>query len=189
MSKLSKALKKAQKWVDARTGGHVIPSVGSLAGTITHNPVMAVAGSKASGKNPVDDLAIGARNAALITGAQGLAGAGGGMGAGGAAEGAATAASRGGVTGFLGRNWDKIIPVGLGVWNAYEGHKADQRAQGLEEEALRQAEARWNEMAPLRTRALAGLESAQRPDLSALTYDVGNPYSRTRRIPRVGGGA
>lgn len=94
-----------------------------------------------------------------------------------------------GVGNWLKDNASWLAPTALGVWSAFDQHRGDRRAEGLEDRAIAFREQQYRDMAPLRERAMERLATAERPDLAELTYDEGNPYSRSRRIPRVGRGA
>lgn len=187
MSWLSKNLKKATNWMDARTGG-ATPSVGGMLGG-AFGPLGAYLGSRASGRNPVDDLRTGARNATLLLGAQGLAGMGGagaaGAGAadaGGAAAGAAAPSRFRSIGDFLGKNSKNILDYGSLAERIYGGYRRGK----LEDEALALARQRYAENAPLREAGRRLFLDNSRPDLSGVFADPTNPVGRYRSVP-IGG--
>lgn len=188
MSWLSKNLKKATNWMDARTGG-ATPSVGGMLGGGAFGPLGAYLGSRASGRNPADDLRTGARNATLLLGAQGLAGMGGagaaGAGAadaGGAAAGAAAPSRFRSIGDFLGKNSKNILDYGSLAERIYGGYRRGK----LEDEALALARQRYAENAPLREAGRRLFLDNSRPDLSGVFADPTNPVGRYRSVP-IGG--
>lgn len=131
-----------------------------------------------------------------IGGALGMGGgAAAGAGAAGAAGAGATAAKAGGllgglrsVGGLIKDNAGDLIKTGIGVGSAIQGYQKGQQADDLQREALDMAREAYADRAPLREMGLAGMTGAQRPDLSGIFGDAGNPYSRSGHIPSVGAG-
>lgn len=66
----------------------------------------------------------------------------------------------------------------LGGASVLAGALAAKQASDLRKRALSTTDERYKERAPLRQKALAGLTSSARPNLSSLYEDPGNPYAR-----------
>lgn len=66
----------------------------------------------------------------------------------------------------------------LGGASVMAGALAAKQASDLRKRALSTTDERYRERAPLRQKALAGLTNSQRPDLSSIYADPGNPYAR-----------
>lgn len=69
------------------------------------------------------------------------------------------------------------MDLGLGGLSAYQGYKAQQKADKLQGQALDLAKARDAELAPMRQAAIQKLMAAQRPDLSS-DFASANPFAR-----------
>ena len=174
---IGKALKKL--------GGAVTKVASFVPGPIG---LIGSAGNAAINKKPIVSSVVGdqVRNSkaaaallplALTGGAAGALGAGA---LGGAASGAAGAAgAAGGAGGFLGGlgGLSGVVDLGLGGLSAYQGYKAQQKADKLQGQALDLAKARDAELAPMRQAAIQKLMSAQRPDLSS-DFVSANPFAR-----------
>lgn len=90
-----------------------------------------------------------------------------------------------GAIGKIGAGIEKYAPLALGVGSAIEGYQQNKRAGDLQNEALNIARSDQAARAPLLKLGTQGLQTMQRPDLSSIYEDQGNPYMR--RLPRVGG--
>lgn len=192
MSWLSKNLRKASNWVDKRTGG-MLPSVGGMVGGLVSGPLGGIAGSRASGRNPIDDLKRGARNAAMIMPAvsamggaaagAGAAGGAGGAGAGGA--GAAAAEGARGVIPAIGHALKEYGPLALSGLGFLDAHNQGQHAEQLLERAIAAEEEKQRRVhAGIEERRALERERAQAP--RQLMQNPSNPYYR---VPSVGRGA
>lgn len=144
-------------------------SLAGMAGAATNNPLIHLAGQKARGgslkDNVLGDLKGGVRNAAVIAP---LAGAGA----------AASAGAEPGrfrqLAGFFKDNASTIADYGgmaEGIYDRYQQNKQYGDARKA-----------WDEAAPLRQAAMAGLMDTSRPDVSSIFADPTNPQGRYRAV-------
>ena len=83
-------------------------------------------------------------------------------------------------------NAPEIIDTVIGAGSAYQGYQANAQAAALQKEALEMAKGAYKDRQPLRDLGLSRMTGAERPDLSGIFGDSGNPYSRNGHIPSVG---
>lgn len=79
---------------------------------------------------------------------------------------------------------DDALSLGLGAWSGIEGIQAQQRQDELLKRAMAGAEGDYASRAPLRDAGMQRLLHAERPDLSAMADDPGNPYAARLRAVR-----
>lgn len=77
----------------------------------------------------------------------------------------------------------RYAPLAIGALGAVGNYQDQARANALRERGIAAAERTYAERQPFRTKALgfAGMPDPERPDLSGIFSDPGNPYNRVKR--------
>ena len=90
--------------------------------------------------------------------------------------------------GWLADHWDDLVKLGIGAFTTKEALENAAQSNALMQEGLGMAREDYAGRAKFRDAASAKLLNPQRPDLSSLFADPGNPYTRGRSLPVVGSG-
>jgi hypothetical protein len=95
-----------------------------------------------------------------------------------------------GIVDFFKNNWESLVKAGLATMTTVEAIKNSQKSDQFTQKALDMAGADYADRGKYRDLASSKLMTPNRPNLSPLFNDPGNPYKLVNRsIPVVGGPA